>query len=61
VKEWLKVTRAANGHVVVTVSLSEDNRSARWSMRTVRGEIAKTVREARKCATEMLSELQVEL
>lgn len=57
-KEWLKVSRAANGHIVVTVTLSEDNLSARWSTRTVRGQVQSAVREGRKYAMELLTDLR---
>lgn len=57
-KEWLKVSRAANGTLVVTVTLSEDNLSSRWSCKTWRGDIQKSVRSARKAALEVLNELR---
>lgn len=57
-KEWLKVSRAANGHLVVTVTVAEENLSSRWSVRTYRAEIKKAVIEARKFATEILDELR---
>ena len=57
-KEWLKVSRAANGHIVVTVTLAEDNLSAKWSARSARGQIEAAVQEGRKYALEIISSLR---
>lgn len=57
-KEWLKVSRSANGTVVVTVTLAEENLSARWSVKCFRGAIVGAVREARKAAFTCLDELR---
>lgn len=57
-KEWLKVTRGHNGVLVVTVVLSTDNLTARWSTKTYRGQVKGAVVEARKYANELIEELR---
>ena len=57
-KEWLKVTHAANGQTVVTVTIQVDNLTVRWSVRSYTSKIKEGVAEARKGARKAMTELQ---
>lgn len=56
-KEWVRVARPANGPTIVTVTLVEDNLTAKWSVKAY-GNIRTSVGEARTSATAALAELK---
>lgn len=57
-KEWLKVSRAANQAIVVSVTLADENLSVRWAVKSYRSGIKKAITEARDAAAEMLAEMR---
>lgn len=59
-KEWRRVSRAANGSLVVSVTLADENLSAKWSVKAYlgKGKVKAAVIEARKYAAEILGELR---
>jgi hypothetical protein len=57
VKEWIKVTKPVRGPAVVTVTLSDENLTAKWST-VAFSRVREGVVEARSKATGLLQELR---
>jgi hypothetical protein len=55
--EWVRVSHAAD-KTTVTVTLVEDNLTAKWSVKCYTSTIKKGVAEARKLATSALADLR---
>ena len=58
VKEWLKVTRGANGACSVTCSLVQGSLAVKWSVKAYSVSIKEGVREARLYANQALADLR---
>lgn len=56
-KEWVRVSRSANGQTVVTVTLQEGNLTSKWSTKAF-GKLKDGVTEARAYAGTNLDQLR---
>lgn len=56
-KEWVRVSHAATGTTSVTVTLVEENLTAKWSVKTYASQIRRGVAEARLYAQQAMRDL----
>lgn len=56
-KEYVSVSRAATGGMVIKVSLVDGPRSVRWAQKTMRGRIKQDKALCREYAVAMLEEI----
>lgn len=56
-KEWVKVTRDARGRTTITVTLQEDNLTAKWST-VAFSKVKEGLREARSRSRALLAEVK---
>ncbi len=57
-KEWVRVSRSAQGQTVVTVTLQEGNLTSKWSARSPGSKLKPAVLEARSYAGSNLDQLR---